>query len=58
MAVTDTPAMTEGKAAKVAGAPHLANPYPSGSQQSADWLEGYTYDEAEMNVDHPEGDEG
>jgi hypothetical protein len=54
MATTQTPAIAEGKSAKIAGEPHLANPYPAGSQESADWLEGYTYDEAEMNVDTDE----
>ena len=58
MAVTDTAAMAEGKSAKNAGEPYLANPYPAGSQESADWLEGYTYDEAEQNVDRPQGSEG
>ena len=50
--------MDEGKTAKVKGRSMEANPYPAGSQESADWLEGFTYDEAEMNVDHPQGDEG
>lgn len=48
--VSDT-VMNEGKVAKVAGKSMDMNPYPAGSQESADWLEGYTYDEAEMNVD-------
>jgi ribosome modulation factor len=43
--------MNEGKAAKVAGKSMEANPYPAGSQDSADWLEGYTFDEVEQNVD-------
>ncbi|MHC2002664.1 hypothetical protein ACYQR9_19775 [Methylobacterium sp. CM6241] len=48
--------MEEGKAAKIAGQADASNPYPAGSQNSADWLEGYTYDEAEQNVDN-ESDE-
>ena len=46
--------MNEGKVAKAAGRPMEANPYPAGSQESADWLEGYTFNEAEQNVDHEE----
>ncbi|GJD96248.1 hypothetical protein [Methylobacterium iners] len=42
----------EGTIAKTAGKPMQANPYPAGSQESADWLEGFTFDEAAMNVDH------
>lgn len=56
MTVTVTPAMEEGRSAKIAGTPHTANPYPAGSQHSADWLEGYTYDEGEMNVDRDEAE--
>lgn len=51
MTVASTPATDEGKAAKLAGKPDTDNPYRAGSQESADWLEGYTYDEAEQNVD-------
>lgn len=46
--------MNEGKSAKVAGKTMEANPYPAGSQESADWLEGFTYDVAEQNVDRDE----
>lgn len=46
--------MNEGKAAKTSGLAGASNPYPAGSQDSADWLEGYTFDEAEQNVDHDE----
>lgn len=46
--------MNEGKAAKVAAKSMEANPYPAGSQESADWLAGYTFNEAEQNVDHDE----
>ncbi|WP_204262791.1 hypothetical protein [Methylobacterium sp. BTF04] len=48
--------MDEGKAAKIAGQSDSTNPYPAGSQHSADWLEGYTYDEVELNVDRDERD--
>lgn len=58
MALNPTSEMEEGKSAKIAGEPYTANPYPAGSQESADWLEGYTYDEAELNVDRPQGSEG
>ncbi|WP_165700230.1 MULTISPECIES: hypothetical protein [unclassified Methylobacterium] len=51
MNFVSTTVMNEGKVAKGAGKPADANPYPAGSQESADWLEGYTFDEAEMNVD-------
>jgi hypothetical protein len=50
--------MHEGKAAKNSGLTGASNPYPAGSQDSADWLEGYTYDEAEQNVDHDETEAG
>ncbi|GJD98818.1 hypothetical protein [Methylobacterium isbiliense] len=36
----------EGRAAKAAGRPHTDDPYRAGSQDSADWLAGYTADEA------------
>lgn len=51
MAFVSAKVMEEGKAAKIAGQPAEANPYPAGSQNGADWLEGYTYDVAEQNVD-------
>lgn len=51
MAFVSATIMEEGKAAKKQGAPLSADPYPAGSQHSADWLEGYTFDEREQNVD-------
>ena len=36
----------EGRAAKAAGKPYTDDPYRAGSQDSADWLAGYTADEA------------
>ena len=51
MAYVSADVMEQGKVAKIKGQPLTANPYPAGSQESADWLEGYTYDEAERNVD-------
>ncbi|KQP82895.1 MULTISPECIES: hypothetical protein [unclassified Methylobacterium] len=44
----------EGSAARSEGQPVSANPYPAGSQESADWLEGYTTVEAEQLVASPE----
>ncbi len=46
--------MEEGKAAKIAGQPDTANPYPAGSQNSADWLEGYTAGEPEPSAAGPD----
>ena len=46
----------EGKAAKAAGKPDTDNPYRAGSQESLDWLEGYTADEPEPTAVEP-GDE-
>jgi hypothetical protein len=43
----------EGNAAKAAGQPSTANPYPAGSQESADWLEGYTTAELQESLDGP-----
>jgi hypothetical protein len=43
----------EGNAAQAAGQPSSANPYPAGSQESADWLEGYTTAETEQLVANP-----
>ncbi len=54
MAFVSKTVMEEGLAAKRAGQSDEANPYPAGSQNSADWLEGYTADEAEQNVDRVE----
>lgn len=48
----------EGRAAKRSGATASADPYEVGSQQSADWLEGFTADEPEQNIDRPEPGEG
>ena len=47
----------EGNAAQAAGQPSSANPYPAGSQESADWLEGYTTAEAEKLVTSPDAGE-
>jgi hypothetical protein len=58
MASNVSPQWTEGRSAKAAGQPDGANPYEAGSQESADWLSGYTADEAEQNVDRPEPGEG
>lgn len=55
---TDSPQWREGVAAKKAGKLSNANPYEAGSQESADWLEGFTVDQPEQNVDHPEPGEG
>lgn len=57
MTVISKTVWEEGKAAKQAGQPDGANPYPAGSQNSADWLEGYTFDEAEQNTDRAESDD-
>lgn len=54
MAYVSVDVMEQGKAAKIKGEPLSANPYPAGSQDSADWLEGYTYDEVEQNIDTEE----
>ena len=54
MSYVSADVMEQGKLAKVNGQPSTANPYPAGSQESADWLEGYTYDEVEQNVDTEE----
>lgn len=40
----------EGHAAKEAGQPMTANPYPAGSQNSADWITGYAAAEEEQNL--------
>ncbi|WP_407519911.1 hypothetical protein [Methylobacterium oryzisoli] len=39
----------EGRAARAAGRPHTDDPYRAGSQDSADWLAGYTADEADAD---------
>ncbi|MDR7037492.1 MULTISPECIES: ribosome modulation factor [Methylobacterium] len=51
-------AMQDGRAAKLAGKPVSANPYRAGSQDSADWLAGYVFDEEEQNIDRPTVEEG
>ncbi|SFG89260.1 ribosome modulation factor [Methylobacterium gossipiicola] len=56
MAFVSQKVMEEGLAAKRAGRSDEANPYPAGSQNSADWLEGYTADEPEQNIDPVESD--
>jgi hypothetical protein len=50
----------EGKAAKAAGKTYSDDPYRAGSQDSADWLAGYTADEGKPGAaksdragDHP-----
>jgi hypothetical protein len=48
----------EGRAAKKSGVTYTADPYRAGSQESADWLAGYTYDEQEQNEDLPAPGEG
>jgi hypothetical protein len=53
-----TPAMQEGRAAKLAGKTVSANPYRAGSQESADWMAGYVHNEEQQNVNQPEGEEG
>jgi hypothetical protein len=55
---TNSAQWNEGKSAKQAGQSDETNPYRAGSQESADWLEGFTFDEREQNVDRPEPDEG
>ena len=57
MTVISKSVMEEGKAAKLAGQTDSSNPYPAGSQNSADWLEGYTFDEPEQNTNRAESDD-
>ena len=57
MTVISKSVMVEGKAAKLAGQADSSNPYPAGSQNSADWLEGYTFDEPEQNTNRAESDD-
>ena len=40
----------EGKVAKAAGKPYTDDPYPAGSQNSADWLAGFTVGEIEPST--------
>ena len=44
----------EGRAAKAKGQPDSANPYRAGSQDSLDWLEGYTAGEPEPSAAGPD----
>ena len=53
-----SPQWHEGMEAKKAGQSINMDPYEVGSQQSADWLAGFTYDEPEQNVDQAEPGEG
>lgn len=46
----------EGRAAKAADKPDSENPYRAGSQESLDWLEGYTADEPEPTALEPGDD--
>ena len=43
----------EGNVVKAAGQPSAVNPYPAGSQGSADWLEGYTSAEEQESAGAP-----
>ncbi|CAO4168952.1 hypothetical protein CLBKND_04372 [Methylorubrum aminovorans] len=56
MAVVSSKIFAEGKAAKATGQPDSANPYEAGSQESLDWLEGYTADEPEPSAAGPDED--
>jgi hypothetical protein len=57
MTVVSNAIWLEGSAARTAGQPVSANPYPSESQDSADWLEGYTTIESEQLVAGPDSGE-
>ncbi|GLS44452.1 hypothetical protein GGR33_001550 [Methylobacterium brachythecii] len=46
----------EGKRAKANGTSDQGNPYRAGSQESLDWLEGYTAGEAEPSATGPDTD--
>lgn len=48
----------EGKAAKAAGKPYTDDPYPAGSQNSADWLAGFTIGEIEPSTTAEETEGG
>ncbi|MBB5764598.1 hypothetical protein ABEV34_14555 [Methylorubrum rhodesianum] len=54
MAVVSSKIFEEGKAAKAMGQPDSANPYEAGSQESLDWLEGYTDGEPEPSAAGPD----
>lgn len=56
MAVVSYTIFEEGKSAKAMGKPDSANPYEAGSQESLDWLEGYTADEPEVSAAGPDED--
>lgn len=47
----------EGSAARAEGKPISDNPYPAGSQENADWIDGYTTIEAEQLVAGPDAGE-
>lgn len=46
----------EGKAAKAAGKDFTTDPYRAGSQDSADWMAGFTADEPEVSMTGNNGD--
>ena len=46
----------EGRRAKANGTPDQGNPYEAGSQESLDWLEGYTAGEPEPSSTGPDND--
>lgn len=46
----------EGKAAKAAGKTFTDDPFRAGSQESADWLAGFTADEADITMSGNNGD--
>lgn len=56
MAVVSSSIFEEGKSAKATGKPDSANPYEAGSQESLDWLEGYTAGEPEPSAAGPSDD--
>lgn len=53
MTVMSSKIFEEGKAAKAMGKPDSANPYEAGSQESLNWLEGYTAGEPEPSAAGP-----
>jgi hypothetical protein len=53
-----SPQWHEGLEAKQVGQSINMDPYEVGSQQSADWLAGYTCDAPEQNVDWAQPGEG
>ncbi|SFL43371.1 hypothetical protein [Methylorubrum salsuginis] len=54
MAVVSRAIYDEGRAAKAQGQPDSANPYEAGSQESLDWLEGFTAGEPEPSATGPD----